>query len=54
MANKRTVLWDIDSVLVNSAELHYQFWLETLTTLSIPVDRDKFNQTFGMNNSEIM
>lgn len=54
MASKRAVLWDLDGVLVDSAELHYQSWLETFSTLSIPFDRNKFKQTFGMNNAGIL
>ena len=54
MASKRVVLWDMDGVLVDSGELHYQSWLETLTALSIPFDRDKFRETFGMNNAGIL
>jgi len=54
MVNKHAVLWDMDGVLVDSGELHYQSWLETLTTLSIPFDRDKFRLTFGMNNTGIL
>ena len=54
MVNKHAVLWDMDGVLVDSGELHYQSWLETLTALSIPFDRDKFRSTFGMNNNGIL
>ena len=54
MASKRAVLWDMDGVLVDSGELHYQSWLETLTALSIPFDREKFRLTFGMNNASIL
>jgi len=54
MASKRAVLWDMDGVLVDSGNLHYQSWLETLTALSIPFDREKFRRTFGMNNASIL
>ncbi len=54
MVNKHAVLWDMDGVLVDSGELHYQSWLETLTDLSIPFDRAKFHSTFGMNNHGIL
>jgi HAD superfamily hydrolase (TIGR01509 family) len=54
MGSKRAVLWDMDGVLVDSGELHYQSWLETLTALSIPFNRDKFRSTFGMNNRGIL
>jgi beta-phosphoglucomutase family hydrolase len=54
MVNINAVLWDMDGVLVDSGELHYQAWLKTLTALSIPFDREKFQQTFGMNNQGIL
>jgi beta-phosphoglucomutase len=54
MDSKHAVLWDMDGVLVDSSELHYQSWLETLKSLSIPFDRDQFRRTFGMNNTGIL
>ena len=54
MANNHAVLWDMDSVLVDSGELHYQSWQETLTVLSIQFDREKSRTTFGMNNTGIL
>jgi beta-phosphoglucomutase-like phosphatase (HAD superfamily) len=44
----------MDGALVNSGELHFQSWLETLTALSKLFDRDKFRLTFGMNNTGIL
>lgn len=44
----------MDGVLVDSGELHYQAWRETLSEFSIPFDRHKFRQTFGMNNARIL
>lgn len=54
MGSSRAVIWDMDGVLVDSGELHYQSWLQTLTELAIPFDRDKFRATFGMNNYGIL
>jgi beta-phosphoglucomutase family hydrolase len=54
MDSKHAVLWDMDGVLVDSAELHYQSWHRTLSEYSIPFDRQKFRQTFGMNNAKIL
>jgi HAD superfamily hydrolase (TIGR01509 family) len=54
MDSKRAVLWDMDGVLVDSGELHYQSWKKTLEALSIPFDREKFRSTFGMNNQGIL
>jgi len=47
---RRAVLWDMDGVLVDDGEQHYRSWLETLTEEGIAFDRQKFQQTFGMNN----
>jgi len=54
MGNKGAVLWDMDGVLVDSSDLHFQSWMETLARLSIPFDREKFDSTFGMNNYSIL
>jgi beta-phosphoglucomutase family hydrolase len=54
MVSKRAVLWDMDGVLVDSGELHYRSWHETLSEFSIPFDRQKFRQSFGMNNARIL
>jgi beta-phosphoglucomutase family hydrolase len=48
------VLWDMDGVLVDTGELHFQSWVLALTEVGIPFDRDKFRQTFGMNNNGIL
>jgi beta-phosphoglucomutase-like phosphatase (HAD superfamily) len=54
MVNKHAVLWDMDGVLVDSGELHYQSWSVTLTDLPILFNRAKFHSTFGMNNHGIL
>src|SRR4030042_1882212 len=54
MVSKRAVLWDMDGVLVDTGEFHYQSWIEPLSALSISFDRDTFNKTFGMNNTGIL
>jgi beta-phosphoglucomutase len=48
------VLWDMDGVLVDTGELHFQSWVIALTEVGIPFDREKFRQTFGMNNNGIL
>ena len=48
------VLWDMDGVLDDTGELHFQSWVKALTEVGIPLDREKFRQTFGMNNNAIM
>ena len=51
---KLGVLWDMDGVLVDTGELHYISWKETLDEAGIPFDREVFRKTFGMNNAGIL
>jgi beta-phosphoglucomutase len=44
------VLWDMDGVLVDTGEFHYQAWAKTLALFSIPFSCELFKKTFGMNN----
>ena len=44
------VIWDMDGVLVDTGELHYQTWNEILPSYGIPFSRQRFRLTFGMNN----
>lgn len=48
------VLWDMDGVLVDSAELHYQTWKQILADYDIPFSRRLFNEFFGMNNEQTL
>ena len=48
------VLWDMDGVLVDTGDFHYQSWKETFEELDVPFDRDDFRRTFGMNNAGIL
>ena len=48
------VLWDMDGVLVDTGEFHFQAWSETLDEHGIPFNRERFRETFGMNNAGIL
>ena len=48
------VIWDMDGVLVDTGEFHFQSWMNTLTQYGIPFSRQIFNKTFGMNNEGIL
>jgi beta-phosphoglucomutase len=48
------ILWDLDGVLVNTGEAHYQAWSETCAKYSLPFSREEFQRTFGMNNAGII
>jgi HAD superfamily hydrolase (TIGR01509 family) len=44
------ILWDLDGILIDTGEFHFQSWAETLAAHDIPYSRDLFRATFGMNN----
>lgn len=48
------VIWDMDGVLVDTGEFHFQSWQETLPAYQISFTRETFRETFGMNNAEIL
>jgi beta-phosphoglucomutase len=48
------VIWDVDGTLVDTAELHFQAWLELCHELGRPFDRADFAATFGRRNPEIL
>jgi HAD superfamily hydrolase (TIGR01509 family) len=48
------ILWDMDGVLIDSAEPHYVSWVQTLAEYKIPFSRQLFDATFGMNNEGIL
>jgi beta-phosphoglucomutase family hydrolase len=47
----RGVIWDLDGVLADTAEVHFQAWAEALSAYEIPFDRAAFDRVFGMNNA---
>lgn len=48
------ILWDMDGVLIDSAECHYQTWVDALAPYGVVYDRALFDSTFGMNNQSII
>lgn len=48
------VIWDMDGVLVDTGEIHFQSWMNTLANYRVPFSREVFNDTFGMNNEGIL
>jgi len=47
-------IWDMDGVLVNTGQAHYQSWVEALEKRRVPLSYEKFSATFGMNNTSIL
>ncbi|OGO41997.1 MAG: hypothetical protein A2W36_06990 [Chloroflexi bacterium RBG_16_58_14] len=54
MLNKFGVLWDMDGVLVDTAEFHFLSWEKTLGEMGIPFERGKFQALFGRNNHDTL
>jgi beta-phosphoglucomutase family hydrolase len=50
----QAVLWDMDGVLVDTAEFHYQSWATVLADYGIEFSPEFFRDTFGMNNRGIL
>lgn len=54
MTELKAVIWDMDGVLVDTGEFHYQSWVDTLPEYGIDFSREDFRTTFGMNNEGIL
>lgn len=48
------VIFDMDGVLIDSADLHYQSWKQLATELGEHVTQDQFAATFGRHNNDII
>jgi beta-phosphoglucomutase-like phosphatase (HAD superfamily) len=44
------IIWDLDGVIVDTGEFHYQAWKRILSEHGISLNREGFRATFGMNN----
>ena len=54
MCNDFGVLWDMDGVLVDTAEYHYRSWEKVLAEMGVPFDRNRFVTVFGRNNTDTL
>ena len=50
----RAVLWDLDGTLVDSAELHWLSWRDTLAAEGLIITYQQFLDTFGQKNDRIL
>jgi HAD superfamily hydrolase (TIGR01509 family) len=48
------VIWDMDGVLTDTGDFHYQAWAPALAEVGLPFSRETFRKTFGMTNPEIL
>lgn len=51
---KQGVIWDMDGVLVDTGQFHFQSWSQVLSEHGIPFTRKSLRATFGMNNASIL
>jgi HAD superfamily hydrolase (TIGR01509 family) len=54
MTSSQGVIWDMDGVLVDTAELHFLSWNLALSEVGIDFGRARFNQYFGMSNPDTL
>lgn len=47
-------IWDVDGTLVDTAELHFQAWVEVCREEGLTFTRQQFTQTFGRRNPDII
>ncbi len=52
--NTYGVIWDMDGVLVDTGEFHFQAWAQVLSERDLPFSREFFQSTFGMNNTGVL
>ena len=50
MFSPRAVLWDMDGVLADTSQLHFESWERVLNEQGIPFDRQKFQLIYGLKN----
>jgi HAD superfamily hydrolase (TIGR01509 family) len=54
MSFPKAVLWDMDGVLADTSQLHFETWASVLTEQGIPFDRKKFHRIYGLKNRDIL
>ena len=54
MNGSKAVLWDMDGTLVNSEELHWISWRNTMANEDVAITREQFLSTFGQRNDSII
>ena len=54
MSQPRAVLWDLDGTLIDSAELHWISWRDTMAQEGVVITRDQFLASFGRRNDAVV
>lgn len=47
---QNAIIWDMDGVLIDSGDLHYEAWHKVAADIGIDLTREYFNELFGMDN----
>jgi HAD superfamily hydrolase (TIGR01509 family) len=50
----KAVLWDMDGVLADTSQLHFETWERVLIEQGIPFDRQKFHLIYGLKNRDLL
>ena len=50
----RAILWDMDGVLADTSQLHFDTWERVLTEQHIHFDRQKFHLIYGLKNRDLL
>lgn len=53
-SSARGVLWDLDGTLVDSTDLHWVAWRDTMAEEDVAITREMFEATFGWKNDPIL
>ncbi|MDV2989780.1 MAG: tRNA (adenosine(37)-N6)-threonylcarbamoyltransferase complex dimerization subunit type 1 TsaB [Dehalogenimonas sp.] len=51
---ERGVIWDMDGVIIDSADLHFESWRDALGQHGFRMNREQFEATFGRRNDDII
>jgi HAD superfamily hydrolase (TIGR01509 family) len=54
MSIPKAVLWDMDGVLADTSQLHFEAWGWVFLEHGIPFDRQKFHMIYGMKNHDFL
>ncbi|GHO86056.1 HAD family hydrolase [Dictyobacter formicarum] len=50
----RAIIWDLDGVIIDSAEEHKRSWYRLADEEGLPFSDQQFHDTFGMRNDAII
>jgi HAD superfamily hydrolase (TIGR01509 family) len=50
----KAILWDMDGVLADTSQLHFETWERILTEQGISFDQQKFHLIYGLKNRDLL